>query len=154
SVKRITTGLFVAALAMPHAAGAQPIALRGFADIAGTGGLTFVGNRGFTYTQGLAFSDNLPGVFNCNGDPAHCVPGATANLRASGREGSGTATLDGATYTDVGGAASNNSVVLDFEGSAVLPPIAPTATVTAPFTFQGQFMHPAPGTSMQVTDAL
>lgn len=122
-------------------AAAQTIMINGYADATTFGAMAVVGNDGFTYTQGFDIVDNVSGAYFCNGDPNHCTPGTTMSLRASTSDVSGKATLNGTTYNDVGGLNSLNSIHFLFDGSVVLPPIAPTATVTAPFTFTGTFTY-------------
>lgn len=102
------------------------------------------GDRGFTLNTVLSTGNGVYGPDRCNGDPRHCVPGATLSLLAfwSGDGVGGTATLDGVTYTDIGGFNSQNFMDLTFDGSLVLPPIAPSATLTTRFTFADTFTHP------------
>src|SRR5262245_66364048 len=91
------------AIASPPAA-AQPIAVLGYADVAGIGPLQLVGDRGFSFGSGVSESENLMGISSCNFSPGDCVPGATVSLRLFAAGTPGTATLDGVTYDGVGGA--------------------------------------------------
>jgi hypothetical protein len=145
--------LIAALLICSAPAGAQTINVTGYLDVAGQGPLVLVGNRGFAFASGMSFDNFFPGVIGCNSDPAHCVPGQTLDLRAVANDEVGTATIDGTTYRSVGGQ-SPNAVVVDFEGSVVLPPIAPTATVSTTFTFTGRFVHAVAGSSSQAQETL
>src|ERR1700730_3811670 len=109
-----------------------------------TGLLTLAGSRGFTFEARLSTLSGVFGPDDCNSDPLHCQPGGTLSLLGhwEGADAGGTATLDGITYTNVGGLNSESSMVLMFNGSLVLPPMAPSATITVPFTFTGMFTHP------------
>jgi hypothetical protein len=61
-------------------------------------------------------------------------PGTTVTLRGGGNDIRATATLDGITYTDVGGLDSPFGAFISFEMTAMLPAVlnAP-ATISAPF---------------------
>jgi hypothetical protein len=109
-----------------------------------SGAFALTGDRGFTLNTVLSTSNGVYGPDRCNGDPRNCVPGATLSLLGfwSGDGVGGTATLDGVTYTDIGGFNSTNSMSLTFDGSLVLPPIGPSATLTTWFTFTDTFTHP------------
>lgn len=119
------------------------------------GPLSLQGDRGFTFESRVS---DAGGVFeptqSCNDAPNRCVPGATVGLHARwvGSDVTGTATLDGVTYSNVGGQSSPNSMSVDFTGSAVLPAMAASATVTAGFAFSGTFFHSSTGgTTVQET---
>ena len=137
------------------AAAADPINITGGSlDMnPSSGPLALFGNRGFTF---LSHVDNVGGFFQptdqCNGDPAHCTPGATLGLAASfsGDDLTGTATLDGRTFDRVGSLGSPGSLDVRFDGSIVLPPLAASGTVTAPFLFSGTFFHPISTSSLLV----
>jgi hypothetical protein len=120
-----------------------------------TGLLTLAGNRGFTFETHLSTVSGVFGPDDCNNDPLRCQPGDTLSLLAhwEGNDAVGTATLDGLTYLNVGGLSSQSSMVFTFNGSLVLPPIAPSATMTVPFTFADTFRHPD-GTGVSVQDAI
>jgi PEP-CTERM motif len=125
---------FVSALALVSSpARADKVALTGGvldldvgADAPGPVQLT--GDRGFT------FNGFLYGVVFGLGDPLPPGTAVTLQIGGSGFDLPGTATLDGTTYTDVGGAHSDTSASLLFSTTAMLPAVlsAPTA-VTAPF---------------------
>ncbi len=113
---------------------------RGYLDMNLLNGpLVLGGTGGFTF-QGLVSVSS--GVFNpwqdCNGDPLHCLPGTTLDLRAgwSGLDLAGRATYQGVVYR-VGGDLAD--MTAEFTGTATLPPLADSAAVTAPFTFVGAF---------------
>ncbi len=103
--------------------------------------VVIAGDRGFSFTTNLNFSYNLTGPDSCNSNPRQCTPGSTASLKTVTNFSSGTATLDGQTYTDFGGIDSKNGMYLDFSGSITLPALAPTADITTNVTFQGNFNH-------------
>jgi regulation of enolase protein 1 (concanavalin A-like superfamily) len=98
--------------------------------------------RSFTFQGPVSASSANWGPTRCNGDPLHCKPGDTLDLLMviGGDDLTGTATLDGATYS-VGGADSPNQMRVQFTGSVVLPALADSATLTAPFMFAGTFTH-------------
>jgi hypothetical protein len=110
------------------------------------GTMVLGGDRGFTFRAGVRAG---AGVFN----PAHCnpcVPGATLSLFAFWNNGDlpGVATLEGGTYTRFG-SFSDNSMSVTFSGSATLPPLAASATLTVPFSFSGSFWHTAGSTALE-----
>ena len=141
------------------AAAADPINITGGSlDMnPSSGPLALFGNRGFTF---LSHVDNVGGFFQatdqCNGDPAHCTPGATLGLTASfsGNDLTGAATLDGRTFDHVGSFGSPSSLDVHFDGSIVLPPLVASATVTAPFLFSGTFFHPISTSSLLIGESL
>ena len=58
---------------------------------------------------------------------------------------SATVTLNGETFTNVGGATSTASAIVNFTGSAIAPAFTgETATLIVPFLFQGEFVHFSP----------
>ena len=122
-----------------------------------SGPLALFGDRGFTF---LSHVDIAGGFFQptgqCNDDPIHCTPGATLGLAAvfSGNDVTGTATLDGITYDHVGSLGSPSSLDTHFAGTIVLPPLAASATVTAPFLFSGTFFHPISSSSLFIGETL
>jgi regulation of enolase protein 1 (concanavalin A-like superfamily) len=128
--------------------GAQTINITsGYLDMnPDAGPLQLGGDRGFSMASGVDVSG---GIFNpqlCNMNPVHCVPGGTIDLHAHwlGNDLNGFVTLDGTTFSDVGSLSSVNQMSVDFYGTATLPPGAPSATVTAPFTLTGYFTKNAP----------
>ena len=137
----------VLALATPGLAAADPINITGgYLDMNPSfGPIVLTGDRGFTFSSGVGTTG---GIFQpteqCNFDPLHCTAGSTLDLRAafSGNDLTGTATLDGVTYVHVGALDSSSSMSVSFSGSLVLPPLAASAAVTAPFLFSGTFFHP------------
>ena len=92
------------------------------------GPVQLTGDRGFT------FNGFIYGVVFGLGDPLPPGTAVTLQIGGSGFDLPGTATLDGTTYTDVGGAHSDTSASLLFSTTAMLPAVlrAP-ATITAPF---------------------
>ena len=120
----------------------------GYLDIRPRSGpLLLAGDRGFTFQSQLSTLNAVILALNCNDDPLHCLPGTTLNLgvHTPGGDVGGTATLQGVTYGNFGGATSFNNMAIDFAGSLVLPSLTPTAVVTAPFTFTGTFTHTVNG---------
>jgi len=104
--------------------------------------LVVQGDRGFTFAGSTltgissAWQTCLSGA---------CAPGDTLSLLGSwsGSDLVGTATLDGTTYTKIGSIDNTTaSLRVVFSGSFVLPPENGSATVVAPFVFNGAFAHP------------
>jgi hypothetical protein len=146
--------LFTAAgCLLSGAAGAQTINVTGLIDAGPSSNLNqmvLVGDRGFALAPfPMRFSNNFRGIDACNGDPIHCVPGSTLSLSATPSDSSYTITLDGVSYH---GGCLNCIPSFNFQvsGSVVLPPLAPTATITGSFTFSGTFV-PDPTTSQGVS---
>jgi len=136
----IFTGLLVA-----EQASAGPVSVTsGYVDLGPSSGpLLLAGDRGFTFHSAVdQISNIVPDCFSMA-----CLPGTTLNLRiaASGNDLGGTATLEGVTYTNVGGGISHNQMIIEITGSLVLPLLAPTAVATAPFTLTGTFEHDVNG---------
>jgi len=136
SALRLTAMMLVAGTLCSTAARADPIALTGgFIDIevAGAGSaigvIQLTGDRGFTFVGGMSAGFEPP-----VGDPL--IPGATVTLQASstGLDLGGTVTLDGVTYTGIGGLDSPVGASLEFVTTATLPSVlSPPSEVTAPF---------------------
>jgi hypothetical protein len=107
------------------------------------GPLVLEGDRGFTFSSNV---DVIGGIFmpwvQCTG--LTCLPGGTVDLSGfwSGMDVTGTATLDGVSYPNVGAGSSLSSMVVHFSGAAILPVLATSAVLTAPFAFDGTFSHP------------
>ncbi len=113
--------------------------------IAPPGTVSVHGTDGFSFVAGLN-GTGLPLATGC-GPGTPCGPGATLPLAASwsGLDiRNGVVTLDGVTYTDVGGLNSPNQLVFNLLGTATAPSFngAQSATVTAPFTLSGFFVSP------------
>jgi hypothetical protein len=70
-----------------------------------------------------------------------CGPGSTVDLRTYflGNAYSGTATVDGNTYTSVGSLAGTSSLLTEWTGSLAIPAGFTGGTLFAPFMFSGQF---------------
>jgi hypothetical protein len=90
-----------------------------------------------------------------------CVPGDRLRLDATsvGLDVRGTVTLHGKTYDRIGGALPDDpAIALEFKGDGfIAPPFtdAPTAEMSAPFTFSGTFSYYPDGPSMpRVTETL
>ena len=115
--------------------------VRGQLDLAlPSGRLTLEGDaRGFTFTGSPGTGIFTP-IDQCNRFGGPCAAGDRVGLHALWSNGDlpGTATLDGVTYSPVGGFAPQNMSV-EFFGSFVLPPFSETAVVRAPFVFTGRF---------------
>lgn len=72
-----------------------------------------------------------------------CLPGTTVNLLThfSGGDLGGTATVDGVTYTPIGGLSSRASMSATWMGSLRIPQTYQGGSLTAPFTFAGVFSY-------------
>ena len=70
-----------------------------------------------------------------------CVAGSTVQLRAgwSGNSLSGTATLDGRTFTSVGSLSADSSINIQWNGALSIPEGFDGGELAAPFTFAGSF---------------
>ncbi len=108
-----------------------------------TGPLELQGERGFAF-HGRPITGIFQPVEDCNAGVAPCGPGDRISLHANWSSGDlpGTATLDGVTYTKVGG--DDSSMTVDFSGAVTMPAFTGPApvTVTAPFLFNGRFTYP------------
>lgn len=94
--------------------------------------------------EGFSFEGTpLSGVFMPREDciVPECMAGDTVNLMARwvGLDLPGTATLNGTTYTDVGGLTSNTSLDATWTGTLDIPSSFQGGVVTAPFAFSGVF---------------
>jgi hypothetical protein len=143
----LALAIFVAA---PRLAMADPINIwGGFLDVPAVGGtLVLTGDRGFTFSAAIDGVGSFIQPFQqCNGDPRRCTPGAALGLGAVfvGNDLTGTVTVDGLTYSDVGSLNSPASLAVAFSGTAVLPALSRSTVFTVPFLFSGMFLHPAPG---------
>jgi hypothetical protein len=98
------------------------------------------------------------GIFEPRSGCSPCLPGEPISLQAHwlGNDLSGTATFEGATYTQVGSVVPGHAVgSVTFTGSTVAPPMEGlTATLIAPFLFQGMFSFPPSGTTAAATASL
>jgi hypothetical protein len=107
--------------------------------IVGDGSVHFVGDRGFMF-DGFAQLSPL-GAAGCN----PCNPGSTISLHASasGNDLPGDATLDGTSYSDVGGPNSPESLSFNITGQVIAPPIGQSSTeiLVVPVAFTGTFIH-------------
>ena len=150
-------GFLFPILVNPWAAAADPILVTAGELLVGEriGSLELTGERGFSLSARV---DTALGVFNPRlqcGDG--CAPDTEVSLRAfwSGFDvRDGILTFEGETYPvrDIDGA----SVSVEFSGTFVTPPLAPSAVVTAPFTLVpfalatggSEFSLPFPGASL------
>lgn len=99
------------------------------------GTFRLTGDRGFTFDGSWAGGFTQP-----VGNPL--IPGATVTLQgsATGLDVGGTVTLDGVTYTGIGGLDSPAGAIVHFATTATLPSVlSPPAAVTAPFTLDFLF---------------
>ena len=144
---------------------ADPISVTsGYADLRpGNGPLLLAGDRGFTFHSSMDRTTSfIFALEDCNGNPSHCLPGTTLNIgiRADTSELGGSpplgrsATLDGVTHKNLSGPASSEKIALEIMGSLVLPALAPTAVVTAPFTLTGTFAHTVSGGTSITNESL
>lgn len=114
-----------------------------FTAVLGGGEIRLVGNREFSLT-GHVHRDGgiVEAVHACAA--SNCTPGTVIQLRAlwSDTDLPSTVTLDGTTYTGVGGLMT--SALVEFSGSVVAPPLTKRRLdqVTAPFTMSGRFSYP------------
>jgi PEP-CTERM motif len=104
-----------------------------------------VGDRGFTFNGSVLGGVTIVGPANqCTGPPS-CTAGSTISLHATavGLDVPGIATLDGISYSDVGGPNSPASLHFDFTGQVLGPPFGPSgfAVVTVPVDFSGIFFN-------------
>jgi hypothetical protein len=156
-IPRFVILAIVSTIGLGRPALADPISITtGFLEMNPPAGLLVLGgDRGFAFSSHV---DAVGGIFQpvdqCNLDPLRCRPGSALGLHAafSDNDATGTAMLDGVTYTHVGDLNSAASVSVDFQGTAVLPPLSGSAIVTAPFLFSGTFIHPE--ASHAVSEAL
>jgi len=110
----------------------------------------FVGDRGFTFDGGTEAALGTLVPADCAVPSNDCNPGKTLSLRASASDLDlpGHATLDGVSYPIVGSAAPGAArAAYEFTGTVILPPFgqAPTASVTVPVDFSGDFVVPQGG---------
>lgn len=100
------------------------------------GPILLLGDRGFRVDSGVGAAGGIfTPYFYCNLLDGPCSPGDTVSLLGlwSGMDAPGRFTLDGVTYTS----ANMTAMQLAFSGSFRLPALSTSATVTAPFHFQG-----------------
>lgn len=145
-------GCLLMALALPLSAAADPIAVTGGSLQVGVseGQLSLVGERGFFLTSHVI---NFNGIYaprtECGANI--CLPGDEVSLHAawSGSDLSGQLGFEGQVYDDLGSLEGFAGAVVDFTGSFVVPPFAPSATITEPFRLNGLFTIPnAAGTGL------
>ena len=155
----VTSCTVLVLLTGPATSAADPIAVQvtaGSLNMSGIGGaLSLVGDHDFTFLGGVGV---VGGVFGPSITCLPCLPGDVISLQAhwDGNDLGGTATFEGATYTQVGSLAPGHAIgSVTFTGSAVAPPMEGlTATVIAPFLFQGRFSFPPSATTAAATAAL
>jgi hypothetical protein len=96
------------------------------------GGFTFAGTGFLTGGVFAPWNDCLV---------PNCVPGTTIDLHAFwlGSDLPGTATVDGRTFQNVGSLATDASLLAEWIGSVLIPTDFTGGTLTAPFSFSGQF---------------
>jgi len=140
----------LAVSAAPPPSSAEPVSIHvidGSLAMRGTSGdLVLAGeSHGFSLDSGVSAVSGLFGPFNT------CFPcaGPTFSLASTwlGLDIRGSATFEGTTFQPIGGflpGQAGGSVT--FYGSAPTPPEGLTATVVAPFTFDGLFTFPASAT--------
>jgi hypothetical protein len=140
-------------LAASTAATAQPITVTGLIDArasAGSPPMLLTGARGFSIVHPVNVRDNFLDLSRCTA-PDGCAAGTTQRLDAYVPfEPPFRASLDGVGYAAFSGA-TNIDFRFSVEGAIVLPPIAATATVSAPFSFSGTFQPPIGIPQVQVT---
>ena len=138
----------ITALVLPRSAAADPITVTGGSlqmvrMVENIGEVSLIGERGFFLTSNVIAVNGFyaPGI-ECG--QMVCLPGTEVSLRSmfGGSDLSGQLGFEGSVYDDLGGLDSFTSALVDFTGSFVVPPFAPTATVTAPFQLNGLFSIP------------
>ncbi len=100
------------------------------------GPILLLGDRGFSVDNWVGAAGGIfTPYFYCNLLDGPCSPGDTVSLLGlwSGMDAPGRFTLDGVTYSS----ANMTAMQLAFSGSFRLPALSVSATVTAPFHFQG-----------------
>jgi hypothetical protein len=135
----------ISALALPLPAAADPISVTGGSLQVGVveGQLSLVGERGFFLTSHVI---NFNGIYAprtaCGANI--CLPGDEVSLHAawSGSDLSGQLGFEGRVYDDLGSLEGLVGAIVDFTGSFIVPPFAPSATITAPFQLSGLFTIP------------
>jgi hypothetical protein len=144
----VTSWTVVALLAVPVVGAADPIPVQivgGSLNMSGIGGnLSLVGDNDFTFVGGVSI---VGGVFGPAISCLPCLPGNAVSLGAHwlGNDLIGTATFQGVTYTEVGSVAPGHAFgSVTFTGNpAVAPPLQGlTASIVAPFLFEGLFSFP------------
>lgn len=124
-------------LALPTSARADTVRVTsGFLFMNGLSGpIELMGERGFSLSSHVDVVGGIFEPFNQCSFPI-CDPGTEVSLRGlwSGNDLTGDLTFEGQTYNDLGGLNSFTQARVEFTGSFVAPPLAPTATVTAPFS--------------------
>ncbi len=110
-----------------------------------SGTLSIAGDRGFSMTGYVDIVGGIYGPWEKCSDPV-CGSGVAIPLFAywSGNDLPGVATFEGKTYPKLGSADVAQGAWVKFFGTAIAPSLdaGSTATVTAPFTFQGLFTQP------------
>jgi hypothetical protein len=147
NVSRWAICFLFAALAFPGRATADVIRVTGGALDMGnfSGTLDITGERGFALSSRV---DAVSGLYwpwmQCN--VPSCTPGTEVSLLArwAGSALGGSMSFEGRTFDDVGGAISRASASVEFMGSFIAPPMAPSAVVMTPFSFSGLFSVPDP----------
>jgi hypothetical protein len=147
----------IVALGLPSPADADTVQLTGgsLQMVLSVGHVDVVGERGFALTSNV----NASGGFyaprmECGAKI--CLPGSAVSLRATwgGSDLPGSLSFEGQVYDDLGNLNSFTSAVIDFTGSFIVPPLAPSATLTAPFIFDGLFSIPNAANTDRITHTL
>ena len=148
SIRKVSvwaTTCLITALVFPATASADPVIVTGGALVmtGPTGTVQLTGTEGFSLASGVSAVSGFYLPDDCRVFP-ECVPGSTVSLSAgwSGNDLPGTLSFRGETYDDLGTLIGFTNAIVEFSGSFVAPPIAPSATVVAPFTLTGQFVVP------------
>jgi hypothetical protein len=151
--------VLLASFALAAQTSAEPIPVQiaaGSLEMSGSAGhLSLTGDHGFAFEGGVSI---IAGIFGPWQSCQPCLPGGPINLRAHWIDNDlpGTAAFQGTTYSQVGGLAPGlASGSVTFSGSAVAPPLhGLTATLAAPFLFQGLFSFPPADSSPSATALL
>lgn len=132
--------LLSSALVSPSPAAADPIEITSGVLVMGDGSAPFdlVGDDGGFRLFGSGFQGGFPphAFVDCG---AACDPGVVAQFQHATSDFHPTAIRNGTTYNDVNVIGSTVFAELGFSGSVILPPLASTAVLQAPFTMEGVF---------------
>ena len=131
----------VAALTrFPTATAQTSIVVAGILDVprSGVNVAVLTGTQGFSWRGIVSMRNNLAGVQSCNDDPIRCGPGTTVTLGNLNLDTSSFVTFEGRSYLTGCSSPARPCLTMRLSGSVVLPPLAPTATVTAPFELSGR----------------
>jgi len=155
----VVVTLFLVGLTAAPLARADPIFISGGSIVVGPG-LNGSGTIGLVGTRDFSVTGHLSGAGRVDARQCFpCEPGTTISLGTSwsGLDLQATvAALEGTLYTNVGGGNSPNQLLVETAGGVVAPSFGSgsQATLTAPFSFEGLFIHALEPTGPATTDEL